>query len=82
MENQNFGIKYMKQFEIIGSWVARIALALIAFFLVRLIQEIDDAKVQMRSNENRLYEIKTDVQVLKTEVGIIKDDVKDLKKVK
>ena len=72
----------MKQFEIIGSWVARIALALIAFFLVRLIQEIDDAKVQMRSNENRLYEIKTDVQVLKTEVGIIKDDVKDLKKVK
>lgn len=65
--------------NIAGSWIAKILFALIAFFLYRLVGEIDETREQMDYSQRKLYEISTDVSVMKSEVSNIKLNIRDIK---
>ena len=78
--NDDLGITTAIKWDRFGSWVARVALALmvglltiISFFLIRLVEELDDAKQELTNTTRSVYEVKGELNVLQYQVRDIRE---------
>lgn len=76
----DLGITTAIKWDRFGSWVARVALALmvglltiISFFLIRLVDELDDAKQELKNTTKSVYEVKGELNVLQYQVRDIRE---------
>ena len=76
----DMGITASIKWDKFGSWIARGALLLIAWFLLRLVDQIDDTRKELTKTTEAVFQIKSDVNVLQYQVNDIKQDFYEFRK--